>query len=123
MIARPLPCPNPDCGKDRADVANRYGQYSVLCHDCNMRGPAKDTVKEAIAAWDNLPREMRFKPEDPTVSGWYWWMNDMAVPSIAHVRLIDGDLSMVDYGGRPTRIKDCDLVTGWAGPLRMPKEA
>lgn len=51
------PCPNPKC-KSEIVIANGnevWGEW-VECSLCGMTGPACDTVKAGIDAWDALPR-------------------------------------------------------------------
>ena len=61
-----LPCHA--CGGD--DTA--AWEY-VVCKQCYARGPICKTREAAIAAWNKLPRALRWTNEPPKVAGEYWW--------------------------------------------------
>ena len=107
-----LPCPA--CAKDRADPAHRHhGQYSVICPDCYMLGPSCGTQQAAIAAWNAMPRALRWTHEPPKVAGWYWMRQQgESFDLIQHYNQADID------GGfdNERRLKQ------WAGPIAPPVE-
>ena len=115
-----LPCPA--CGKDRADPAHRHhGQYSVICPDCYMLGPSCGTQQAAIAAWNSLPRALRWTHEPPKVAGWYWRKETAA--DRAHVFHFTGNWE--DYGEHWESDRVCQLPLNlngnlWAGPIYPP---
>lgn len=59
---KPLPCPH--CGSTDVGVWN-----FVVCKDCEMRGPRDSDESAAIAAWNALPRALRWTTEPPKVAG------------------------------------------------------
>lgn len=121
------PCPNQKChGRTPAVIKEYYAGlscnygYAVKC-GCGLHGEPADTAKKAMESWNALPRALTWTNEPPKVAGWYWWDNGH-VQSLARVRIIDGKLSMTDYGCRDVKIRDCDLVERWAGPIAPPVE-
>ena len=74
-----LPCLNKACGGSRPFALKEYTHgvccdyaYVVRCPSCGMQGPWKrDSAKEAIAAWNALPRALPWTDEPPKVAGVY----------------------------------------------------
>lgn len=79
-----LPCPA--CGS-AAEFSAVEGRIFVACPECGMRGPSLsvtcrnfkeidgriDADAACIAAWNALPRKLRFSREKPTEPGAYWY--------------------------------------------------
>ena len=69
-----MPCP--ECGS--TDILTISGHISsfrwwVRCCGCGRQGSCCKTEEDAIAAWNKLPRAIRWTHEPPKVAGWYWW--------------------------------------------------
>ena len=93
---KPLPCPA--CGSASVQLMTSYSPwftqaFHVLCIDCQMQGPIACSQREedaidiqdleclagstgfeaaAIAAWNTIPRALRWTNEPPKVAGWYF---------------------------------------------------
>ena len=70
------PCPH--CGgRARYWDGNPDGSQGVyvFCKECGLRGPLTMDMTEtaAIAAWNALPRKLRWTKEQPKAPGWYWY--------------------------------------------------
>ena len=55
------PCPY--CGNNIIDTCSVRSQWSFqfisycYCYNCGVRGPKKESLENAILAWDSLPRK------------------------------------------------------------------
>lgn len=98
----PLPCPA--CGR-RAWVHYDPTTIRIYCPCCDILGPKKDTIEEARAAWNALPRSLAWTDE-PKVPGWYWYKTS------SHLGI--------------TKFPElCDRTREgwqWAGPIPEPRE-
>ena len=113
-----LPCPA--CGSiDCECLFAEDEMYSVDCVDCSMRGPAERNPDSAIAAWNSLPRSLRWTHEPPKVAGWYWWRTNKGQ-----------NVNTIQVWSRSGVLGYCfdtefitDLNRGeWAGPIAPPIE-
>ncbi len=107
-----LPCHA--CGGD--DTA--AWEY-VVCKQCYARGPICKTREVAIAAWNTLPRALRWTHEPPKVAGWYWCTDvdrTQGYPIVSHYD--EWAIESVLPG-----LNDGKIRFLWAGPLRRPLEA
>ena len=113
-----LPCPA--CGSiDCECLFAEDEMYSVDCVDCSMRGPAERNPDSAIAAWNSLPRALRWTHEPPKVAGWYWWRTSKGQ-----------NVNTIQVWSRSGVLGYCldtefitDLNRGeWAGPIPAPIE-
>lgn len=56
------PCPNPDCGRWDVEIINPDQAEQIGCTACGMMGPlAVGHLTEAVALWNNLPRQINWK--------------------------------------------------------------
>ena len=144
---KPLPCPA--CGSASVQLMTSYSPwftqaFHVLCIDCQMQGPIACSQREedaidiqdleclagstgfeaaAIAAWNALPRALRWTHEPPNVAGWYWRKETAA--DRAHVFHFTGNWE--DYGEHWESDRVCQLPLNlngnlWAGPIPPPIE-
>ena len=71
-----LPCPACHECEDltvlRAATDDDLHVKQISC-PCGTFGPYRYTVKEAIEAWNSLPRHLTWTTEPPKVPGWYWF--------------------------------------------------
>ena len=141
--------PCPACGSASVQLMTSYSPwftqaFHVLCIDCQMQGPIACSQREedaidiqdleclagstgfeaaAIAAWNALPRALRWTHEPPKVAGWYWRKETAA--DRAHVFHFTGNWE--DYGERWESDRVCQLPlilndNLWAGPIAPPIE-
>lgn len=99
-----LPCPA--CG-GRAWAHYEPTTIRIYCPRCDILGPKKDTIEEARAAWNALPRALEWTDEPPKVPGWYWWRN-LSKPQVVHSN---------NFKNRKPHPAD-----EWAGPIPAPRE-
>ena len=66
--------PCPPCGNTNPKLCEELGYGVVECrvNDCFTKGPMKDDIRQAVAAWNALPRPLRWTNEPPTEPGWYF---------------------------------------------------
>ena len=114
---KPLPCPN--CGTTFVHILSGEDEithevYSqVRCKCCGMCAPEIFAEgSEAIAAWNALPRALRWATEPPRVAGFYF------------LKMASGTISMVYLSEQDIRDKDWHGCVGqWvaiAGPIPAP---
>ena len=120
-----LPCPA--CGSRECESVvctisadeHQSLHYNVECDGCYASGPVLDRKSDAIAAWNSLPRAIRWTHEPPKVAGWYWW------------RISKGqNVNTIQIWSRSGVLGHCfdtefitDLNRGeWAGPIAPPVE-
>ena len=130
--------PCPACGSTSVQLMTSYSPwftqaFHVLCIDCQMQGPIACSQREedaigiqdleclagstgfeaaAIAAWNTLPRALRWTHEPPKVAGFYFLK--MASGTISMVYLSEQDIKDKDWHG---------CVGQWvsiAGPIPAP---
>lgn len=98
-----LPCPA--CG-GRAWAHYEPTTIRIYCPCCDILGPQKNTIEEARAAWNALPRSLAWTDEPPKVPGWYWYKTS------SHLGI--------------TKFPElCDRTREgwqWAGPIPEPRE-
>lgn len=71
MDSQLKPCPH-CCSSDlQVDWNSVYECHFVRCYNCHMQGPEIYGRENAAEAWNNLPRILEWKSEDPTEPGWY----------------------------------------------------
>lgn len=107
---KPLPCPL--CGSKEPKVNRGCGV--VTCCEISV---------EDVAAWNKLPRALRWTHEPPKVAGWYWRKETAA--DRAHVFHFTGNWE--DYGEHWESDRVCQLPLNlngnlWAGPIAPPIE-
>lgn len=100
-----LPCPV--CG-GRAWAHYEPTTIRIHCPCCDILGPKKDTIEEARAAWNALPRSLAWTNAPPKVPGWYWFRN-ISKPTMLYVKRVPME--------RKPHIAD-----EWAGPIPEPRE-
>ena len=105
MMDESLPCPV--CG-GRAWANYEPTIIRIYCPCCYIVGPKKDTIEEARAAWNTLPRSLAWTDEPPKVPGWYWCRDEN---DKENARIIFPNI-------RKTKWRDKQ----WAGPIPEPKE-
>ena len=105
MMDESLPCPV--CG-GRAWANYEPTIIRIYCPCCDIVGPKKDTIEEARAAWNPLPRPLAWTDEPPKVPGWYWCRDEN---DEENARIIFPNI-------RKTKWRDKQ----WAGPIPEPKE-
>lgn len=101
-----LPCPA--CG-GRAWVHYEPTTIRIYCPCCDILGPQKNTIEEARAAWNALPRALEWTTEPPKVPGRYWYRHK---PSCT-IAMINVDVEPIEYESLPGQ---------WAGPIPEPCE-
>ena len=122
-----LPCPA--CGSRECESVvctisadeHQSLHYNVECDGCYASGPVLDRESDAIAAWNSLPRALRWTHEPPKVAGWYWRKETVA--DRAHVFHFTGNWE--DYGEHWESDRVCQLPLNlngnlWAGPISPP---
>jgi len=96
-------------------------EWHIECDHCGCACPTEsETEAEAYAAWNALPRRLKWTREKPTKDGWYWWRTggDCNLRGIVSV-CIETDI-MVLAGN----YKYLSQTTGeWAGPIPVPEDA
>ena len=132
--------PCPACGSASVQLMTSCSPwftqaFHVLCIDCQMQGPIACSQREedaidiqdleclagstgfeaaAIAAWNTIPRALRWTTEPPKVAGWYWVrQRGEAFDLIQHYNQADIDAGF----DNERRLKQ------WAGPIAPPIEA
>ena len=138
----------PACGSASVQLMTSYSPwftqaFHVLCIDCQMQGPIACSQREedaidiqdleclagstgfeaaAIAAWNSLPRALRWTNESPKVAGQYW-QRKIGYPQSATIASIDdfgsGMRCKSTWGDR-TIEKWSEFE--WAGPIALPVE-
>ena len=91
---KPLPCPL--CGSKEPKVNRGCGV--VTCCEISV---------EDVAAWNKLPRALRWMHEPPKVAGWYWHHMPPAFGTV--IEFFDPEISKAGCGE-------------WAGPIAQPTE-
>lgn len=120
------PCPS--CGSHRLETNERrhrngHRHAFVICPKCGLRGPWGKTRVEAEAAWNDLPRAMRWTKEPPTKPGWYWWREaprerTYVVEVFYGEQHINMQLICVRYAGTDDKVHYIVEFDGeWAGPI------
>ena len=51
---------------------NNFPGWQCICRDCRTTGPLKEDPKDAIVAWNAIPRKLRWTDERPKQEGCYW---------------------------------------------------
>lgn len=100
--------PSPVCS-GRAWVHYDPTTIRFYCPCCDILGTKKDTIDEARAAWNALPRALECTDEPPKVPGWYWYRHK---PSRT-IAMINVDVEPIEYESLPGQ---------WAGPIPEPRE-
>lgn len=125
-----LPCPV--CG-GRAWAHYEPTTIRIYCPCCDILGPKKDTIDEARAAWNALPRALEWTDEPPKVPGLYWTRKMKGDPPIIftiyerntpkgrvriEARIFFSSVTSRTYRGE----KPEHLGLEWAGPIHEPRE-
>ena len=106
-----LPCPA--CG-GRAWAHYEPTTIRIYCPCCDILGPQKNSIEEARAAWNALPRALTWTDESPKVPGWYW-NRDTRHPNEAGFLLVSNSrIEQLQRMSKPTE--------QWAGPIPEPRE-
>ena len=119
--------PCPICGGSNLSICDHGGmvhhEYRIECNysGCSCLTGVR-TKEEAIAAWNALPRRLRWTKERPTKTGFYWWRNT-AFDSMATIVAVDiENRASIIIGSE--KVVDFTKVSGeWAGPIPEPEEA
>lgn len=122
--------PCPACGNTQIEVMRLTSPPFCFCNQCGMKGPRGFKKDKAIAAWNALPRRLKWTQEKPTGPGWYWWRFEKnIVPHMVYVvhestmRPVQTDRMLILY---PNSKKELDVETRggeWAGPIQEPEDA
>lgn len=112
------PCPY--CGGTHLHFD--IGIFRVSCGgDCMMKGPRKDNMKDAVEAWNALPRPLSWTKEPPTEPGEYWNRSKKyKTKSVVHVFEQYGKLYMFFPGNEVE--DEISPDDEWAGPIQEPME-
>lgn len=111
MMDESLPCPV--CG-GRAWAHYEPTTIRIHCPCCDILGPEKDTIDEARAAWNALPRALTWTTEPPKVPGWYWFKDDLFCKKGGIMRITDVWIEEIKKTSGPH--------DQWAGPIPEPRE-
>ena len=118
-------CPYCDC-KTEVDV----NSAQLVCLKCGLAGPAVsgqgDDCTAAIAAWNALPRRLRWTREKPTEEGWYWYRDKVTEPIMSLITTLDHKLVMNAYRRYQNALidrLDGEYDEEWAGPIPEPEDA
>ena len=118
------PCPS--CGHRQPALLGYGDTYYVECVHCYLCGPRFDYDKDAAAAWNALPRHLRWTSETPTEPGWYWYRRtDGGGRSVVMLynAYLDGRMCVYRYPEKPVPAKNfCNGDVEWAGPIPEPQE-
>ncbi len=118
-----LPCPA--CGSRECESVvctisadeHQSLHYNVECDGCYASGPVLDRESDAIAAWNSLPRALRWTNEPPRVAGWYWFSIGKR-HAVCLLVCADGKAKLAK-----DHFTDADMLGGeWAGPIAPPVE-
>lgn len=101
--------PCPACGSISISLAYTKPVCYCVCSYCNMYGPESMSQEEAKAAWNALPRRLKWTNEKPTQEGWYWH----------HIPPAFG--TVIEY--YDPEISDSETIGEWAGPIPEPEES
>lgn len=124
-----LPCPNPYCFADKPPRIVSTGvdcmtqcNHTVQC-SCGIT-VAGMSIKEAVNAWNFLPRALTWTEEPPRTVGMYWWRQDPCSKYWAYkVRLIPKIHGLITYDHRDAIAVHVEDIGGqWAGPIPEPRE-
>lgn len=136
--------PCPACGGEAIIIS--VGGVRAVCKnwDCQMKGPRRYARKDAITAWNALPRPMFWTHEPPTEPGWYFcqrickYAENQYPLRVVHIHydVVMGQ-RVLCYGGcawygveddRQDSSPLCDISKSaleemcWAGPIQEPVE-
>ena len=128
-----LPCPV--CG-GRAWAHYDPTTIRIHCPCCDILGPEKDTIDEARAAWNALPRSLAWTDEPPKQDGWYFMQ--VRLPGkpvrVVHVHRVPMMPKRASSGmlcvsqiqqDEPPGTPLCEIDPThrfWAGPIPEPRE-
>lgn len=118
-----LPCPN--CGNPYPAFSRTPGEgHYCICKRCGMRGPLADDRAPAFAAWNALPRHLRWTKDKPTEPGFYFFLKDsrfgvviVGIDGKDLYAVFDGTYWPIDEFGHGA------AAMKWAGPIPEPEEA
>lgn len=111
MMDESLPCPV--CG-GRAWAHYEPTTIRIHCPCCDILRPEKNTIDEARAAWNALPRALTWTTEPPKVPGWYWFKDDLFCKKGGIMRITDVWIEEIKKTSGPH--------DQWAGPIPEPRE-
>ena len=77
MMDESLPCP---VSGGRAWANYEPTIIRIYCPCCDIVGPKKDTIEEARAAWNTLPRSLAWTDEPPNIRKTKWRDKQWAGP-------------------------------------------
>ena len=144
MMSELKPCPA--CGGIDLQIVETDMTCRVSCctKGCWMEGPMKEWKSSAIAAWNSLPRPLRWTKEQPTEPGWYFCQRICpGAPKHYPLRVVHIHYDecmgkrVLCYGGcawygveddRQDSSPMCDISKSaleemwWAGPIQEPVE-
>lgn len=112
-----LPCPA--CG-GRAWAHYEPTTIRMYCPCCDILGPRKNTIEEASAAWNALPRALEWTDEPPKVPGCY-----LGRKKGGHISMVIYCFYKKDELGFWNGKKFCTFEqdeTEYFGPIPEPKE-
>ena len=119
--------PCPICGGSYLSICDHGGmvhhEYRIECNYCGCScQTGVRTKEEAIAAWNALPRRLRWTKEKPTTCDFYWYRSEGGSIEIGIVYAdVIGNLCIHFAGEEEPHL--LELVDGeWAGPLLEPEE-
>ena len=90
----------------------------AFCTGCGVSGPRvfADEIS-SIAAWNSMPRALRWTHEPPKVAGWYWF-SVCKGHAVCILVCADGKAKLAK-----DHFTDAELLGGeWAGPIPTPLE-
>ena len=107
------PCPH--CGGTDLQIVETDMTCCIRCctKGCWLEGPTKEWKASAIAAWNDLPRPLRWTKEPPTEQGWYWFRN----LSAKGTKYLPQIVNTIEFKERNSHPDD-----EWAGPIQEPDD-
>ena len=117
------PCPY--CASDTCECFPvKDSMFQVACSECFMRGPRYASQNEAIAAWNALPRRLKWTKEKPTIAGFYWWrLEEGCYQHIRKVVYVGYTKRWIVSMYNSDVFENLDDNDGeWAGPIPEPEE-
>lgn len=119
------PCPY--CGSTDLRLCEGLGYGVVECrvNDCFTKGPMKDDIRQAVAAWNALPRSLHLTENRPEKPGYYWyeWDHEKQPVYVFRGAPLHGKTTLyAQFFGEGDVVHKVSEMSGkWAGPIHEPE--